>query len=133
ELAAVLGRENPEDLLWEVASRRGMHKTEPMDELLLRHVLEEERPGWLRFSHDTIRELCYARVELARRPQLHRAAAEGLNAFLGPERDERLAELGHHWEQAGERIQAQACYGTAAQKAVSRYAHGEAERLFRAA
>jgi serine/threonine protein kinase/predicted ATPase len=100
-------------------------------------VPPDSRLPSLRFVHDKIREVAYERIEAERRPMLHRRAAEAILAVLGAassnEWDEHLAELGEHWERAGEPVRAQASYLGGARKAAQRYAHAEAEKLYRAA
>src|SRR5262249_29898707 len=46
--------------------------------------------------------------------------------------DSHKADLGRHWEEAGEAEKARACYLGAARRAAGVYSHAEAERLYRA-
>jgi tetratricopeptide (TPR) repeat protein len=130
--AAVLGRELDPALLAQVTRLDGTALLEAIQALLTRHVLEETPAPRLRFLHDKIREALYGDLEVEARRRLHRAAAEALEARPGSERSAHLAELGHHWKQAGERTAARRCYLAAAREAASRYALQEAERLYRA-
>jgi predicted ATPase len=132
EAAAVLGREVEEPLLLGMARESGAEELETLGELIARQVLQESEAGRLRFVHDKIREVAYGQLAEDRRQKLHRAAAEAVETCDVKERDEHLASLGHHWEQAGEAEKARPCYLAAARQAKRRYAHREAERLYRA-
>jgi predicted ATPase len=132
EIGSVLGREVPESLLADAAGMDAAPRMEAIKELLARQVLEDAGAGSLRFVHDKIREVAYERLEGQRRRELHLAAAEAIEARLDTGGERHLAVLGHHWEQAEQRAKARQCYLPAAQVAQSRYAHGEAEKLYRA-
>ncbi len=101
-LAAVIGRWVDPRLLDAVGlldETRSMHAVE---ELLVAQVLEEERDGTLRFAHDKLREVAYARVEPGERRELHRAAALAIEARAqGPDDLTRLSStMAHHWYHA---------------------------------
>ena len=132
EAAAVLGREIDEVLLTKMAHLGGSSIMDAIDELLARQVIEEVAIGRLRFVHDTFREVAYERLSPAARQDLHRAAAEAIDTQPERERERHLGDLGYHWEQAGELALARECYRTGASLAASRWAHREAERLYRA-
>lgn len=136
--AAVLGRESTISVLSRMrggkpgaasasdVGQRDRVTLTALEELLRRQALEETEPGRIRFVHDQIREIAYARLDAGARRKLHRAAAEALTG--APD----LAVLGHHWERAGELDLARENYLAAARSAASRSAHEEAERLYRA-
>jgi tetratricopeptide (TPR) repeat protein len=130
EAAAVLGRELDARTLAALAGLEAGPALEGTSDLLARQVLEDAGAGRLRFTHDKLREVAYVEIDASRRCVLHRAAAEALDAPDG--REARLAVLGHHWEQAGVAGRARECYLAGARYAVSRYAHADAETLFRA-
>jgi serine/threonine protein kinase/Tfp pilus assembly protein PilF len=130
--AAVLGREVPAALLGPMTGLPEKSLFEAVQELLRQHIFTEPVPGTLRFTHEKLREVAYARLAEPSRRRLHREAAEALEA-LGPERrEEHLAALGHHWEVAAVAGKARECYLAAARKNKDRYAHAEAARLYRA-
>jgi predicted ATPase len=81
--------------------------------------------------HDKIREVAYERMGEAERSGLHRAAAEVIERGDETTKHAEMSAIGHHWEQAGEREKARACYLSAARISKSRYALVEAERLYR--
>jgi serine/threonine protein kinase/tetratricopeptide (TPR) repeat protein len=132
ELAAVLGREVDPSVLGTMAGLGSAQGLAGVLDLLERHVLEETEHGQVRFVHDKIREVAYERLDHARRQALHRAAAETIERLRGGRRDEDLAALGHHWEQAQELGPARECYLAGARWAGARYATAQAERLYRA-
>jgi predicted ATPase len=133
EAAAVLGADLDEVLLAKMARVDGAAGIDAIEELLAQQFLEEVELGRLRFVHDKIREVAYARLRPERRRELHEAAARAMRTQPEPERERYTAALGRHWEQAGARDEARDCYLAAARKAALRYAHGEAGRLYRAA
>jgi serine/threonine protein kinase/predicted ATPase len=131
-VAAVLGKVVDGQVLTTAAGLGALEVLEGTLELLGQQVLEEAGRGALRFAHDKLREVAYARLGERTREELHRAAAEALEG-LGPEkREEHLAELGHHWEWARVPDKALRWYLAAARQAKKRHAQAEAERLYRA-
>jgi serine/threonine protein kinase/predicted ATPase len=132
ETGAVLGRDFDEVSLAGVLGMEGVKLMEAVQELLDRQVLEELPEGRLRFVHDQLREVAYEKIETRRRQDLHRAAAEALEAQPGVDRVETRAALGHHWERAGERAKAAGWYLAAARQARERFLLGEASRFYRA-
>jgi tetratricopeptide (TPR) repeat protein/predicted kinase len=132
EAASVLGREPDLSLLQHVCGMNERVGLEGVQELLVRQVFEEPEPGRLRFGHDKIREVAYEQIDAQRRGGLHRAAAESIEAGLGTGQAPHRAELGLHWERCGEADKACAAYLASARHARDRYAHRDAEGLYRA-
>ncbi|MBI2570254.1 MAG: tetratricopeptide repeat protein, partial [Candidatus Schekmanbacteria bacterium] len=132
EAGAVIGREAGVLLLWEMTRLEEEDLVEATGELVRRQVLEESAAGELRFVHDKIREVAEERIEDGRRPALHRAAAEGIEALHRADREHHLAELGRHWRAAGERGKARACFLAAARQARERWTLAAAVPLFEA-
>jgi serine/threonine protein kinase/predicted ATPase len=129
--AAVLGREMPAHMLW-MTLRLGLDELHAAtEEVLRRQILEPGEAGTLRFVHDKIREVAYEGIGLAELPELHLAAAGVLDALLPDEREEHVAELGHHWQAAGELEKARECYLAGAVRARVRFALAESARLYR--
>jgi predicted ATPase len=129
EGAAVLGRRSDEELLARVGRTSVAEAMEAIRELVARQVLEELESGRLQFVHDKIREVAYEQIPSERRPELHRLAAQAIEASPeeGPEEPSRL---GYHWERAGEIDKAKSCYVAAAHLARERHALAEAEGLY---
>src|SRR5205085_2113165 len=82
-----------------------------------------------RFLHDSLRVVAARDLPPERRRALHRACGEALEA-QPPEAERRLAELAYHFKQAGERKKAVDYFEAAARQALSKFANGEAARLF---
>jgi class 3 adenylate cyclase len=101
-LAAVIGRDFDVAVLAAVA---GVGQHAAIDTLaeaagagLVREV--SGLPGRFTFVHALIRHTLYEEVGGARRMELHRAVAQALESLAGPQRDEYVAELAHHWMMA---------------------------------
>ena len=131
EAAAVAGREADAALVSTIA-RSDSSFDEGIGELLRRQVLECPTPGTLRFVHDKIREVAYEQIEPAKVACLHRRAAEVLATQSLAENGPALATLGTHWARAGVADKARPCFLAAARAATARFAHQDAERLYRA-
>jgi tetratricopeptide (TPR) repeat protein len=132
EAAAVLGREVDTDLLAHTAGIREGELLDALGELIRRHVLEDTGTGRLRFAHDKIREVVYDDLGPKIRAALHRAAAVAVERSEAAGSQALAAALGRHWEEAGEVEKARGYYLVGAREAEARYAHGEAEQLYRA-
>ncbi|MBI2571626.1 MAG: protein kinase [Candidatus Schekmanbacteria bacterium] len=129
--AAVLGGETTTEVLMVVAAGAGPEFAAACHELISRHVLADSGNGGLRFTHDQLREVTYRELADAERHDLHGRAAAALEARYGSAVEEHLAEVGRQWQEAGDPRRAAAYYLRAARRAVSQYAHEEAERLYR--
>ncbi|MFC1852288.1 tetratricopeptide repeat protein [candidate division CSSED10-310 bacterium] len=129
---SVLGREASTALLWEMSKLEEAEFFDATKELLRCFILERTEPDSLRFTHDKIREVTYKNIACDERPQLHRDAAQAIEALFAETRIEHLAELGQHWAAAGELNKARDCYLAGARRAKDRYSLTEAEHLYRA-
>ncbi|WP_244817523.1 AAA family ATPase [Caballeronia sp. Lep1P3] len=92
--------------------------------------------GELRFSHVLIRDMLYDDLLAARRARLHGAIGEWLEAHERGSRASRLAQLAHHFAQAGRHADAAKALGyarEAADQAARSFAFEEASRLYRLA
>ncbi|WP_163995275.1 serine/threonine-protein kinase PknK [Pyxidicoccus caerfyrddinensis] len=135
EAASVLGREQDAELLLTIAALSEAAGQEAVEELRRRQVLEESGSGRLRFVHDKLREVAYARIPAAPRQALHRRSAEWLeHRYTGtPEVERHAAALGHHWSRAGRPGRASGWFSRAADRARAAYANGEAIAFYEAA
>ena len=128
--AAVLGRACDATVLTSTAGISADSARTSVTELMQRHVVEEA-DGQLRFEHDSLRELAYAELTDDARRDLHRRAAAAVEERHHADADFglRLAELAHHWEQAGDRGHASDYLERAADHALGTAAFGEARTL----
>jgi serine/threonine protein kinase/predicted ATPase len=132
QAAAVAGRQAPLALVSRMAELEPRKLLDAVAEVLRRQVLEEPEAGALRFLHDKLREVAYESLAKEHRCELHAAAAEAIEALKPRDRDEHLAALGQHLEQAGSLARARDCYLAGARRARDRSASEEAERLYHA-
>jgi serine/threonine protein kinase/tetratricopeptide (TPR) repeat protein len=130
EAASVLGREMRDERLSRVTGLDEDSEMDALEQLCNRQILEEVRPDGIRFTHDQLRDAAYMAIDSSRRRQLHRRAAEVMEAEISRSQG-HLAALGEHWEWAGIEARAAECYLAAARKSAARFALSEAERLFR--
>ncbi|HTM84216.1 MAG TPA: BTAD domain-containing putative transcriptional regulator, partial [Mycobacterium sp.] len=131
--AAVLGREVDVDLLAELGRRDPDDLLDELEPAVLLGLLDEPRPGQLRFAHALVRDTLYEDTSKLRRSRLH-AAALGLLAEPGRSADP--AALAHHAVASAtvETSAAAAAFAAAAaREAGSVGAHAEAARQWRAA
>lgn len=128
--AAVLGRACDPAVLTETAGLAADAARASVTELIQRRVVAEAE-GQLRFEHDSLRELAYAELADEARRVRHRRAAIAVEQRHREDADFglRLAELAHHWEQAGDRAQAIQYLERAADHALDTAAFGEARTL----
>jgi serine/threonine protein kinase len=133
-VAAVLGREVDADLLGAVLGLSDEATALALDELVRRQVLEQSDVGRMRFVHDKLREVAYARAHAEELVELHGKAAAVLEARLVEgEETHAWAALGHHFAVAKRAAPAVRYLKLAAGHARKTHAHGEAARLYREA
>ncbi|XXY45563.1 protein kinase [Sorangium sp. So ce269] len=130
--AAVLGRDLDAAMLGELAGLGEVAMMDAVEELRVRQIIEEKADGRLSFAHEMVREVARARIDADLRRTMHRRVARALAVDAGGG-EERLAEIGHHHAEAGDRAQASVFLARAADRARASYANGEAIRLYRAA
>jgi tetratricopeptide (TPR) repeat protein len=136
EAAAVIGDELELDLWARVLQR-------PLDDSLVELVVEVEdsglvadvagRSGWLRFSHELVRDAVYRRLTALRRARLHRSVVEALGSS-----PELVAARAHHcYEAAGMyaelRPSSVDASIAAARDGIERMAYGDAVHHYRRA
>ena len=90
-------------------------------------------PGVLVFSHALVRDAIYEAIPSRRRRELHRLAGEALERRHSADLGRHLAQLAHHFYEAGEDERARRYAAQAAELAASRLAYEEAARLYRLA
>ncbi len=117
QAAAVVGREFPLEAVAEIAELTEESARESINHLLAAEMLYE-RPDLQRdafaFRHPLVQEAAYGTLLSERRHELHRRAATALSTHFKDRADETAALIAHHWEEAGEIMQAAASYVKAA-------------------
>jgi DNA-binding SARP family transcriptional activator len=102
-LASVIGREFGVDALGRASGLEEAALFELLEEAAVARLIGDV-PGAgarLRFTHILVRDTLYEDVPAPRRLRLHRAIGETLEALYGRDLDPHLAELAHHYLQAG--------------------------------
>ena len=117
QAAAVVGREFPLEAVAEIAELAEESARESINRLLAAEMLYE-RPDLQRdafaFRHPLVQEAAYGSLLSERRHELHRRTAAALSTHFKDRADETAALIAHHWEEAGEAMQAAASYVKAA-------------------
>jgi serine/threonine protein kinase len=131
---ATIGREAELDTLQEVVTLSEEAAISAVDELLRCQVLEQPKPGRVRFAHDKLREVAYAQAAPDVLTELHGRAAVALESRLAHRTDASRfwAMLGHHFSAARRSERAAHYLKFAADHARSTHANEEAIALYRA-
>jgi DNA-binding SARP family transcriptional activator/predicted ATPase len=135
-VAAVIGRQFDFALLRAAGGVGEREAAESVEEMVRHHVLQAVG-NQLDFTHDRMRDVAYARLLPPRRRLLHRAVAEALEALGAgtvdrggtPPRDpldEQIAQLAHHYTEAGLAGPAVSWWQRASERSSARSAYGEA-------
>ena len=103
--AAAIGRDFDAEILAAVeeAPRAGVDAA--LEEAVAAQLVSERSGGRYRFSHALVRETLYEELSAAHRPAIHSRIASALEASYSgdPDRlERRLAELAHHFNEAGQ-------------------------------
>ncbi|MFC1851246.1 tetratricopeptide repeat protein [candidate division CSSED10-310 bacterium] len=130
QAAAVIGGEISFRQLRQMSQLEESDFLDATEELVRRHVLEEISLSGFKFAHAKIREVAYEGIDSEELPELHRAAALGMESLYPEIKDDHLAILGFHWENAGQTSKARQYYLQGARKAKEYYAIDEAARLY---
>lgn len=132
-LAAAIGRAFTVEVLTEASGRDEEQLVQALDELWQRYIIREHGTNTYDFSHDKLRQVAYSEISPVRRPLLHRQIVRALETVYADDLDAVSAQLGAHYERAGEAERAIRHYYQAGQLAKEVHANEEAVRLFRKA
>src|SRR5690348_8995934 len=121
-LAAVAGRESSVDVLVQAADSDEDGVLDALDAGVIAGLLEEPRPGRVRFVHALVRDTLVADVTRLRAARMHARIAAAL------EDTGDVAALAHHYARAGSPKAVGYCV-RAAELAEARYAHDVAAAL----
>jgi serine/threonine protein kinase/tetratricopeptide (TPR) repeat protein len=132
QAAAVLGREQDTSLLRRLAAISEEGAAAVIGELLRTQVLEVIKGGALRFVHDKLREVLYARTSDASRTWLHGRAGDLLAAEIssGAPDGGRWGIIGRHYANARQSEPAIRYLKLAADHARATHANRDAIRLY---
>jgi DNA-binding SARP family transcriptional activator len=102
-VAAVLGRDFDLAGLAEVTQRDADELLDMLDEAVSQRIVGEvaRLPDRFRFSHGLIRDVLYEELGASRRRRLHHRAGEAIESMYADRIDPHLAELAHHFFEAG--------------------------------
>jgi class 3 adenylate cyclase/tetratricopeptide (TPR) repeat protein len=117
EAAAVLGEEIPAGLLARVVELDDPALGEELGGLVAAEFLFERAPGpepTYAFRHPLTQEVAYRSQLRDRRSRLHASAADAIAAHHPDQLDERAALIAHHWELAGDELEAARWFARAA-------------------
>lgn len=134
-VASVLGREFAVETLARVGGRPTEEVLSLLDEAISEGIVAEV-PGAayrMRFSHVLLRDALYDGLGAGRRTQLHRQIGDTLEGLYADDPDPHLAELAHHYWEAGPSGDPHKAYDyarSAGERAARLLAHEEAARLF---
>jgi class 3 adenylate cyclase/tetratricopeptide (TPR) repeat protein len=107
QAAAVVGREVPVGLLRAVVDLPGPELTASLERLAAVELLgPAESPGEHAFRHPLAQEVAYRTQLVERRRETHGAIARALLTIHGPAAGTHAALLAHHFDEAGERLEA---------------------------
>jgi DNA-binding SARP family transcriptional activator len=132
QVAAVIGREFSVEALAEAGETSDGELLERLDEAMAARLLEDvpEARGTLRFSHDLVREAVYRSLSGSRQAWLHRAVGNAIERTYAANLDAHLAELAHHYREAGDGRKAIHYARLGAERAADVLAYEEAVRLY---
>ena len=130
-LASVLGREFDLAVLARVSGLERGAVLVLLDEAMQARVVSDVPGsiGRMRFAHALIRDAAYQTLSRARRVDLHRRVGEALEAVHAADLDPHLAELAHHFYEAGS-SKAVDYASRAGARAIALHAYEEAVRLY---
>jgi tetratricopeptide (TPR) repeat protein len=125
--ASVIGREFELDVLEAVSGLGHDRLLEALAEASDARLAVAVRPGrrWT-FAHALVRETLHDGLAGLRRARLHRRAGEALETLRSARAERHLAELAHHYREAGDAAKASAYAARAGAHAASLLAHEEA-------
>jgi len=104
--ASVLGRTFELDVLQRLSRLNEDTLVDGLDSAVHAHVIEEvaDAAGRYTFSHALIRDTLYSGLTATRRALLHRRAGAALEEAHDAELEPHLAQLAHHFAQAGSSV-----------------------------
>jgi class 3 adenylate cyclase/tetratricopeptide (TPR) repeat protein len=114
--AAVIGRQFPRPVLQQVTRLEEAELDEALHALVAgEYIREEAEPdASYAFEHPLTQEVAYRSQLWERRAKVHAATAKAIAAHYEEQLDERAALVAHHWEVAGDTLEAARWHARAA-------------------
>jgi predicted ATPase len=133
DIAAVIGRAFPLDLLVQAGGDNEETVVAALNELWQKRIVREQSVNIFDFTHDKLREVTYLEISAPKRRLLHRNIAQALQRLHEDRLEPISGQLAVHYERAGLVAQALAYYEKAGLWAQHIFAHHEAIRLLQKA
>jgi class 3 adenylate cyclase/tetratricopeptide (TPR) repeat protein len=102
-VAAVIGRDFDEDLVWRVAEQEPGQLMKVAQEAIAERLVTDLGDGRYSFAHALVRDTLYEELSPPKRSALHERAGLAIEQVCGGNVDERLGELAHHFLEAAPR------------------------------
>ena len=102
-VAAVIGRDFDEELVWRVADMRPEQLMTAATEAIAERLVTDLGDRHYSFAHALVRDTLYEELSPPKRSALHERAGLAIEAICGGNVDERLGELAHHFLEAAPR------------------------------
>ncbi len=102
-VAAVIGRDFEEELVWRVADLRPEDLMTAAREAIAERLVTDLGDGHYSFAHALVRDTLYEELSPPKRSALHERAGLAIEEVCGGNVDERLGELAHHFLEAAPR------------------------------
>src|SRR5829696_5760313 len=102
-VAAVIGRDFEQDLVWRVAQQEPEQLMKAAQEAIAERLVTDLGDGRYSFAHALVRATLYEELTPPKRSALHERAGLAIEQVCGGNVDERLGELAHHFLEAAPR------------------------------
>ena len=102
-VAAVIGRDFEEELVWRVAELQPEQLMKAAREAIDERLVTDLGDGHYSFAHALVRDTLYEELSPPKRSALHEKAGLAIEDVCGGKVDERLGELAHHFLEAAPR------------------------------
>ena len=102
-VAAVIGRDFEEELVWRVADMEPQQLMTAAAEAIAERLVTDLGDGRYSFAHALVRDTLYEELSPPKRSALHERTGLAIEGICGQDVDERLGELAHHFLEAAPR------------------------------
>ena len=102
-VAAVIGRDFDEELVWRVADMRPEQLMTAATEAIAERLVTDLSDGHYSFAHALVRDTLYEELSPPKRSALHERTGLAIEEICGGNVEERLGELAHHFLEAAPR------------------------------